>query len=169
MRGAGGRTGRTGRREVTEVTTGQGARFGQVVLTFASAALLAFLMLGATLGTAGAWESTGGVTMTKEEFVNLCKKEGGTVTEAGGSVRCDWPATGNSPKYHTICTWAPSVPRCTDYFPFYSGGLTPTTHVEVGGGVAVDDGEAPGGQGPVVATRGTANPGGVLVLDDEQP
>jgi hypothetical protein len=54
-------------------------------------------------------------------------------------------------------------------FGFYPGEPAPGTHGEVGGGEVADDGGAADGQGPTAPTRGTANPGGVLVLDDEQP
>ncbi len=131
-------------------------RFGLAALRFAALTLIALLALGATTGPASA--AKGNITVSKSEYIAICKKTGGTVIESLGIVVCRYP-NGD----HSVCNF--DTMTCQDY-----DGFTPTrpsaTHDVVGGGVVLDDAEASGGKTPAGATRGTTISGAVLVLDD---
>ena len=152
--------------------TGRGGRFGRTVRRLAAAGVLVLLALGATLGAAGASDQTVPITSTREEFIDKCRAEGGFAfgSAAKNEATCT-KVNGDGTYTETRCDftfWYCTV--STRPMGFYPGQQSTATHGEVGGGVAADDGEASGGQEPIVVTRGTAKPGTILVLDDdEQP
>ncbi len=136
-------------------------RFGLAALRFAAAALFAVLVLGATMGTAGAMVT---VTVSQSEYVKICKSTGGTVGQLPDYphvVICRYP-NGD----YSVCEFV--TMSCEDYYSF-----TPTrpsaTHDVVGGGVVLDAGETSGEPTPTTTTRATTNSGAVLVRDDDTP
>ena len=110
-------------------------RHGWTALRFAAAAIVVLVVLGATLGTAGA-EKTRYPTqgMTKDRFVKACGITGGELTVSGATTRCTW-----GKGHDEACNWA--TKKCTGRSPgFYPSPEHHTfidlTHGEVGGGVA---------------------------------
>jgi len=135
------------------------SRFGLTALRFAAAALFAVLVLGATMGAAGA--QYGKVTVSQSEYIKICQSTGGTVGQLPDYphvVICRYP-NGD----YSVCEFI--TMSCEDFFSF-----TPTrpsaTHDVVGGGVVLDAGEASGEPILTTTTRATTNSGAVLVPDD---
>jgi hypothetical protein len=132
-------------------------RFGLAALRLAAAALFAVLVLGATIGLAGA--ATGKISVSQSEYVAICRSTGGTVFESPGFVVCKYP-DGNL----SVCNF--DTMTCEDFYSF-----TPTrpsaTHDGVGGGVVLDAGEASGEPPPTRTTRATTTSRVVLVPDDD--
>ena len=151
----------------TETTVaGRVGRFGWAALRCAAAGIVVLLVLGATLGTAGAEDTliiVTNVKLSKADFIKGCLEETNGVnilTEFpdGNMVLCE-----HEDGSYTSCNFEAKV--C--WSGFYPGQSTAGTHGTAGGGAATDGGGSSGGQRPTAATRGTTGSGTVLV-DDER-